>query len=301
MMRFKVETPTKLEHGVEQPERRAEPRASAWVLPREVPTLARNEVHVWLVDLAAEARGVGILERFLDDGERIRAARFMFEQDRRRFTISHGVLRVLLGGYLGIEPGEVCFSYGRWGKPALAEGSKPTGLCFNLSYSYRLALYAFARGREVGIDIEYVQPSLAEEQVAEQFFSPRERADLRALPPHVWDQAFFQCWTRKEAYVKARGKGLSLRLDQFDVSVAPGSPAALLATRGDPQEAPRWSLQSLAPGLGYVAALAAEGTCWRLKSWRWPSDVLDVGKAFAQRPPWAGLDALGKLAVRSKS
>ena len=130
-------------------------------------------------------------------------------------------------------------------------------------------LYAITRGRKIGIDVERIGRDLKGDAIAERFFTPREVAMLRALPPDMQTQGFFACWTRKEAYVKARGDGLSLPLDQFDVSVAPEEPAALLHTKGDPSEASRWSLKDLTPGPGYAAALAVEGDAWLLRCWQW--------------------------------
>jgi 4'-phosphopantetheinyl transferase len=133
-----------------------------------------------------------------------------------------------------------------------------------------VALYAVARGREVGIDLEFIRRDLEVEQIAERFFSRRETATLRALPTDLRKYAFFLCWTRKEAYIKARGEGLSLPLDQFDVSLIPGEPAALLSAQPDSDEALRWSLQELTLASGYVAALAVEGRGWSLSCWQWP-------------------------------
>jgi 4'-phosphopantetheinyl transferase len=138
-----------------------------------------------------------------------------------------------------------------------------------VSHSQELGLYAITRNRKIGVDLEYIRTAFACEQVAERFFSSQEKATLRSLPPRLKYQAFFTCWTRKEAYIKARGEGLFLPLDQFDVSTIPGEPALLLNTRGDPQEANRWSLRELGPSAGYVAALAVEGHNWRLSCWNW--------------------------------
>jgi 4'-phosphopantetheinyl transferase len=127
-------------------------------------------------------------------------------------------------------------------------------------------------GREIGVDLEHIRDNLEGEQLAERFFSPREVAALRALPPELRREAFFHCWTRKEAYIKANGKGLSLPLDQFDVTLRPGEPAALLATLHDPDEARRWSMWSLVPNEGYVGALAVEGHSWRLWCGDWTAE-----------------------------
>jgi len=209
------------------------------------------------------------LLRTLTLDERARARRFRFPRDRDRFIVARGVLRAILGRYLGVDPGRLRFRYSPYGKPALAGPFEDEGIRFNLAHSQGIALYAVSRGREVGIDVEYVRADLADERIAERFFSPREVATLRAVPAEQRREAFFHCWTRKEAYVKARGEGLSLPLDQFDVSLAPGEPAALLSTPGDPPEVTRWSLQALNPGPGYVAALAVEGNGWRLRCWQW--------------------------------
>ena len=190
----------------------------------------------------------------LIEDERIRAERFNFRRDRKRFIVGRGVLRMILGRYLHIEPNRVQFSYGPHGKPYLADGDG--ALQFNLARSHELALYAFTRGREIGVDIEYFRALTDAEQIADSFFSPRENAILQALPASQRQQAFYNCWTRKEAYIKAIGKGLAQPLDQFDVSLAPGESTRLLKVEGSPEEGSRWSLYSLTPVAGYVAAVA---------------------------------------------
>ena len=240
-----------------------------WSPAPTVLALASDAVHVWRVPLTLPATSIQSLQRLLSPDELDRAARFHFETDRRRFMIARGVLRGILSRYLGLEPCQLRFCYSHYGKPALAPACGPGQLRFNLSHAHELALYAITCDREVGIDVEYLRTNFAYEEVAARFFSARENATLRTLPPHLRYQAFFTCWTRKEAYIKAHGEGLSLPLEQFDVSLTPGAPAALLATRHNPLEASRWSLQDLQPGSGYVAALAAEGHGWRLACWQW--------------------------------
>jgi 4'-phosphopantetheinyl transferase len=202
--------------------------------------------------------------------EQARAERFYFERDREHFIAARGVLRTILGCYLNRVPECLSFCYSSHGKPALAGEPGGDAICFNVSHSHGVALYAVTRGREVGIDLERIRFDVAVAEIAERFFSRREVAMLRALPTEVQHQAFFRCWTRKEAYIKARGEGLSLPLDQFDVSLAPGEPAAVLGTQRDPSEASRWSLQELTPAPDYVAALAVEGHGWHLTCWQWP-------------------------------
>jgi 4'-phosphopantetheinyl transferase len=226
--------------------------------------LDSDEVHVWRVDLAVGASGVESLAQILSDDERARAARFCFQKDRENFTVARGILRVLLGRYLDLEPSRLAFSYGPHGRPALADRNGSRELCFNISHSNGLALYGFTHDREIGIDVERIRPEMANEQIAERFFAPQEVATLRALPPDAQLEAFFNCWTRKEAFIKASGEGLSLPLDQFAVTLTTGEPAAIISIKDDAETASHWSLQALTPGAGYVAALAVKGHGWRL-------------------------------------
>lgn len=247
--------------------------ASAWSVSPESITLGSDEVHVWRAALNLRLSSVETLRQTLADDEQTRAKRFHFDVDRNHFVVARGLLRVLLGRYLEAEPSKLRFCYSQYGKPALVsefDAKEEQGLRFNVSHSDGLALYAVTRGREIGIDLERLRPNFANERIAEQFFSPGEVAVLRRLPANMQQAAFFNCWTRKEAYIKARGEGLSHPLDQFDVSLIPGEPATLLSTRGDPEEVDRWSLQELAPQRGYVASIAVEGRSWRLKCWEWP-------------------------------
>jgi 4'-phosphopantetheinyl transferase len=241
-----------------------------WRTPPETLVLGSDEVHVWraTLDQTPSQR-----QRFLHNlaaDEQARAERFYFERDREHFIVARGVLRAILGGYLNRMPACLSFSYSSHGKPALAGESDGDAIRFNVSHSQGVALYAVTRGREVGIDLERIRFDLAVAEIAEGFFSRREVATLRTLPTEAQSQAFFRCWTRKEAYIKARGEGLSLPLDEFDVSLAPGEPAAVLGTQQDPSEASRWSLRELTPAPGYVAALAVAGHGWSLTYWQWP-------------------------------
>ncbi len=171
--------------------------------------------------------------------------------------------------YLDLAPEDIQFSYAPQNKPALIDTRQNNNLQFNLSHSQNQALYAFACHREVGVDIEQIRAMSDAEGVARRFFSAREYAVFQALPPQQRDEGFFNCWTRKEAYIKALGDGLSHPLGTFDVSLWPGEPAALLAVRGDPGEVSRWSMRALTPVPGYVAALVVEAHDWTLKCWHW--------------------------------
>jgi 4'-phosphopantetheinyl transferase len=236
--------------------------------------LSSDEVHVWRASLGQPTSRVEQLVRTLSDDERGRAERFHSERDRTRFVVARGTLRSILGHYLGVEPGRVQFEYGPRGKPHMAEPFANLALRFNLAHSHDWALYAFAHHREVGIDLERACPLPDAEEIATRFFSARESAAWRALSPNRRQQAFYLCWTRKEAYIKAIGDGLALPLDQFDVSLAPTEPARLLRVEGNPKEAKRWSLQTLEPAPGYVAALAVEGHGWRLVCWDYRAEMV---------------------------
>jgi 4'-phosphopantetheinyl transferase len=244
------------------------PPAPEWCLRPVALTLDENEVHVWRAGL--DARTVGpALWQLLSSDEQARADRFFFPRDRERFITARGTLRQILATYTGLPPDRLQFLYSSHGKPALIPECGGEMLRSNLTNSHGLALYAVARERVLGVDLEYIRPEVADEPIAERFFAPREVARLRGLPPDQQVEAFFNCWTRKEAYIKAHGLGLSLSLQDFEVSLLPGEPAALLCTVRDPCEAARWSLHSLAPGPGYVGALAVAGTGCRIRCWQW--------------------------------
>jgi 4'-phosphopantetheinyl transferase len=230
-------------------------------LPFDELILPRDEVHIWLVRLNSTSQ-MHRWERLLSSEERDRAGRFRFLKDRNRFILARGSLRSLLGSYLRCKPENVRFAYGALGKPAVDGQSGALGLRFNLSHSKDLLLIAFARRREVGVDIEWIRAGADHENIAEYLFSPREVASLRSLPLTLQRESFFNSWTCKEAYAKALGTGLSERLVQFEVSLLRREPAPPL----NPGSASRWSIYTLAPPLGYAAALVVEGYDWRLKS-----------------------------------
>jgi 4'-phosphopantetheinyl transferase len=227
-----------------------------WLPPPADPDLPAGELHAWLIPVDATPSRLAELLAILSPDEQTRAARFRFERDRIRFAAARGALRQILSRYSGRAPADLTFEYSRYGKPALANGSP---LSFNISHSGDWAICAVMLSRRLGVDIELLRPDLASDTIAERFFSPREVATLRSLPEPEQPAAFFRCWTRKEAFVKARGEGLSLPLDRFDVSLRAGEPAALLSTLDDPLEAARWSLAALPAPPGYEATVAVEG------------------------------------------
>lgn len=204
-----------------------------------------GEVHVWRIWLDQHPAVVRQLWGMLSDAERARALQFRFARDRDRFIVAHAALRSILSRYLGIAPADVRFHTSAYGKPVI---DADTVIRFNLSHSGDLALCAIAGEREVGVDVEQIRPDLEWEGLARRFFSADEVAALEALDPGDRLDGFMRCWTRKEAYLKARGEGLALPLDSFSVLPAP-----------DPSIAERWQIVDLTPAPAYVAALAVEG------------------------------------------
>jgi 4'-phosphopantetheinyl transferase len=219
--------------------------------------LQDGTVEVWFAELG-DSNSLDTWESLLAPEEQERAQRFHFAPDLRRYTYGRGLLRWLLGAYLEMDPTDLRFTYSPHGKPDLAFGIAKRQLGFNVSHSGTLLLLAFAWERCVGVDVEQVREDVEVEQIAERFFSHNEREALLSLNEASRIPAFFRCWSRKEAYIKATGKGLSLPLSEFDVSLLPGQPAALLATRPDPREAGRWTLYNLETGSEYAAAVAVE-------------------------------------------
>jgi len=236
--------------------------------------LLENEIHIWRANLDRDLTCLQQLVKILSSDELERANRFHFETDKNRFIIGRGILRNILSYYLGIAPDRLQFCYGSRGKPALQTGDLSNPLHFNLSHSQGLALYAFTRDRQIGIDIEYVRHLPGLDQIVAQFFSARERATFRALPPSQQQAAFFHGWTCKEAVLKALGEGLALPLDRFDVSLLPDRPAELLSINGDRGAAKQWFLQSFIPAPDYVAAVAVEGCDRQIKCWQWKGEIL---------------------------
>jgi 4'-phosphopantetheinyl transferase len=240
-----------------------------WSPPVDNISLSNSDVHIWRASLNLPGPRVDELARVLSADEQERAGRFHFERDRRRFIVARAALRTILGQYELLEPGRLRFRYGPQGKPFLVDQSERNGLKFNIAHSHELALLGFTRGRELGVDLEYIRPLKDLDQIAARFFSARENAVLKKLPSSQRQVAFYTCWTRKEAYIKAIGEGLSMPLDAFDVSLGPDAPAALISVRDDPDEALRWSMQALRPAPNYIAAFIVAGRTWHLARWQW--------------------------------
>jgi 4'-phosphopantetheinyl transferase len=231
--------------------------------------LQPHEVHICLINLHVSTDTLQKLVNYLSPEERAKAAKFHFAQHREQFTITHAVLRLLLAHYSQLTPATVSFVTNPYGKPALSILANQSPLYFNLSHTQGLAICAFTHICELGIDIEYMRTNLDYEQIAAYVFSPQEQAVLSRLTDQSQAHAFFNAWTRKEAYIKARGKGLSLPLDLFDVTLHPDEPSALLETREADQDASAWSMYDLAVPSGYKAALALPAHNVSLRFWSW--------------------------------
>jgi 4'-phosphopantetheinyl transferase len=215
--------------------------------------LSGRAVHVWALRTAAPDVLAEPFKSILAADEAGRAERFRFRHLRRSFEVSHGALRILLGLYLGRVPSDVHFDYGVNGKPTVAND---ISLKFNLSHSDSLSLLAFTLDCELGVDLERIRPLPDADKMADQFFCPEEAAELKSVSADERDRAFFLCWTRKEAYLKAIGDGLFLPLDTFRVTVRPNAPANLIHVAHDTNAARKWTLHNVDLEPGYAAALA---------------------------------------------
>jgi 4'-phosphopantetheinyl transferase len=225
-------------------------------------------VHVWRVTLGANATHLGRLEHHLSADERARAARFYFDQDRRYFIAARGLLREIVSLYLNMLPDRLSFRYGAYGKPFLVQEGYPD-LRLNVSHSSGTALFALTQGREVGVDIEHISPDVPVEELAETVFSAPEKHSL-TRHGNVKRAAFFRFWTRKEAYIKADGRGVSLPLERIDVSSSEDRVAILDETRGTWRTCERWMLRTFGVGPDHAAAVAAEGQDWHPVCRQWP-------------------------------
>lgn len=229
--------------------------------------LAEDEVQLWRADLEAVRADEARWQEALSLDERKRASRFHFPSDRQRFVAARALLRKILAAYLTADPTDLSFSYSKQEKPSLAGDHASVGITFNVSHSGGIALYAVTRRREIGVDIEQIRRDFDLEPIARRFFSEHEQRQLSVLPKEERINAFFRGWTRKEAYIKATGEGLSLPLSQFDVSLRASEANTLLATRPDGAEAARWRLCDVPGGHGYGAALCVRGQDWKLNHW----------------------------------
>lgn len=244
---------------------------------REIPRLplGEREVHLWCAPLDPTPTTVAKLLETLSPDERERADRFRFDRHRRRHIVARGLLRTLLGTYTDQRPEQLRFRYGEKGKPSLATAPD---VAFNLSHSGELMLLAVTAEADVGADVEVLRVIEDLESICRNFFSAAEVAALETVPAAQKPVAFLHGWTRKEAYIKAIGDGLSMPLDRFDVTLVPGIPARMLALDGDPEKGAEWSLYHLEPVPGYVGAVAIRGSGWKLGGRCLDPDRLALGR-----------------------
>jgi 4'-phosphopantetheinyl transferase len=228
--------------------------------------LKENEVHIWLVQTNDKSSSPDDFKDLLSSVEQDRASKFKFETDRRRYTASHVALRSILSNYVNDPAGALQFAEGPYGKPKLAPNHATKKIEFNLSHSHELALIAVAQGREIGIDVEWVRKDFAFDEVAQRFFTTKEMAALHRLPLHLQREVFYKCWTSKEAFLKAKGTGLSGQLDEVEIVFT----EHVVRVKGT---IPNFSLVEIIVDDGYVAALVVKGAEPQLSYyvWRRPS------------------------------
>jgi 4'-phosphopantetheinyl transferase len=237
--------------------------------PSRLTLPAPGEVQVWLTHLDPGAATVDRLVAVLSPDERERAGRFHFRRDAMRWIVARATMREILAAYLGVEPAAVAFTYGPKGKPALAGDEGGASVQFSLSHSADLGAFAVAVDVPVGVDVERLRDVEDMERIATRTFSLRECGALRGLPREQRAAGFFNCWTRKEAYIKALGEGLSYPLDRFSVSLIPGLPARLETVEDAPGHVGTWTMEALPVPTGFAAAVVVGRLGARVRCERW--------------------------------
>lgn len=217
-----------------------------------------EDVHVWLGTVPVDPAEISAYARLLDGPERLRAERFIGMEARNEFVFGRALLRLLLGRALRVDPTEVAIGYEARGKPRLISGSAEGDIRFNLAHSNSLVVIALAKGREVGVDVEWIGRTVDWPLIAERVFSASELGGVLALPPEQQELAFFAGWTRKEAYLKATGEGLTDEISDIECTFAPGNPAELLRLPGADVEAVSWEIHEIPLPGGFVGALVVE-------------------------------------------
>jgi 4'-phosphopantetheinyl transferase len=237
-----------------------------WKIPPSALVLLDQEVHVWQASLDQLPPTISRLAELLSEDERARAERFHFARDRDHFIVGRGVLRIVLGRYLGISPEQIRFQYGDHGKPGLPEN---TPLRFNLAHSNDLILIAVTLRHEIGVDLEYLHLMPEADGIASRFFTKAENKVLHNLPESQKLEGFFVQWVCKEAYLKAIGDGLAKPLDAFEILSTLRRPQGLLKVIDDPNESKRWFFQVFRPTDGYISAIAVERKDLKSVYWQW--------------------------------
>lgn len=252
-----------------------------WQSPTTFPSLQTNQVHVWRASLKRNEGELAELLNLLNFQEKDRAAKFISEQAKNNFIVARGMLRSLLAKYLHIKPQDLLFQQGQHGKLYLNSST----LQFNLSHSHDLALFIFALHQPVGIDVEFIRDDFDCAHIAQRFFSKKETADLLTLPPDQQLHAFFNCWSRKEAFIKAIGRGIFFALDEFSVEVSNKQEGRLQLQITDPEfNAKDWSLEALNPAYGYVGAFAISRQKYEVSFYECNKFLTDQKKPLTGKP-----------------
>ncbi len=233
--------------------------------------LNENEVHIYYVMINSAKQFIPFLKKYLSNEEKLKVMKYIFEKDRAIQMISRSVLKNILSRYLSDKTEDVIFSYNQFGKPFISENKNPDSIRFNLSHSGNMILYAVSRKRNVGIDVQEINKTVSVTDIIEHYFSDHEIAQFKSLPEELMLKAFYSCWTRKEAYIKARGKGLSFPLNSFSVPVFPGLCSKLLHD----DEGTGWSLTDIISSPEYTAAIAAEGNNLTYHFFKWAFDDMN--------------------------
>ena len=241
------------------------PGVAAWLQAPQTISLSSTDLDLWLARIEDLGDGVAGL---LSEAERERGLRFRHPGARREFLRTRGWLRQALARYLQAEPGQLQFAYGPQGKPRLAGSTEGQGICFNVSHSHGLALLAVTSDRLVGVDVEQIRTDKDLLGLANRYFSANEIAALGRLPASEAGRAFFLAWTRKEAFIKALGHGMSFPLDQFDVSLAPGERAVLLEVRSQQTNAREWAMTDIDLGTEFAGAAVVHGGFDQIRLWQ---------------------------------
>lgn len=241
-----------------------------WTDPTSCPPLDINEVHIWWMALDLSENIFEHFQTRLHHLELKRAKRLRIAEHRKRYIAGRAMLRLLLSGYLDVPSEDVQLEYGPLGKPAIPERSCTSRLHFNYSDSVDMAVYAFALGREVGIDLEHLSRRVDHDRIAERKFCADEAVALRGLPEEQRRQAFLACWTRKEAYGKAEGVGIHYPLDSINLC-SEGDAGTLRIPKANGADDSFWTLKQLYPHPDYVGAVVAEGAGWDITGWTWQS------------------------------
>jgi len=229
--------------------------------------LSRKYIDVWRTSLDLPQQQIDSYRSLLHTEELARASRFKVDRKYREYIISRGLLRRILGLTLGLDPGAIAFTYSEHNKPDLDMCWHGMPVCFNVSHSHEMTLIAVTLDRLVGVDVEFVRHNVEFKKLAKRFFSVRETHDLDSYTDATLPPAFFSCWTRKEAFVKALGDGIAFGLKEFSVSVNPSDREVALTTHWDRDQAKNWSLLNIQAGPEYIAALAATGPGYEIRCW----------------------------------